>query len=137
MEKTQKLVRSLLLVILFLVLAIFLYVFLRKDDTLTFEAQRILYPIGMALLLSALVTLWLAVQINPAEKKRRRGWFEHTLMFPLLAGALAMVCTLLAYFYLGIWPVGDKTVIIVDMHHQYAPLLAQLREMILSGGNPL
>lgn len=137
MEKTQKLVRSLLLTILFLVLSIFLYMVFRKDDTLTFGMQQILYPIGMALLLSALVILWLAVQTSPEKKARRHDWFQHKLMFPLLAGALAMVCTLLAYFYLGIWPVGDKTVMIVDMHHQYAPLLAQLREMILSGGSPL
>ena len=35
------------------------------------------------------------------------------------------------------WPLGDKTGMIVDMHHQYAPLLARLREMILTGGSPL
>ena len=36
-----------------------------------------------------------------------------------------------AYAHLGMWPVGTKTGMIVDMHHQYAPLLAQLRDRLL------
>lgn len=43
----------------------------------------------------------------------------------------------LAYAYLGMWPVGVETGLIVDMHHQYAPLLADLRDMLLHGGSPL
>ena len=42
----------------------------------------------------------------------------------------------LAYAYLGVWPLGERSVMTVDMHHQYAPLLAQLRDMIINGGSP-
>ena len=37
---------------------------------------------------------------------------------------------------LGVWPLGERSVMTVDMHHQYAPMLDKLREMILTGGNP-
>ena len=58
----------------------------------------------------------------------------------MTAGILTLLGLVLGYTYLGMWPLGGedgKTGMIVDMHHQYAPLLAQLRTMLLEGGDPL
>lgn len=35
----------------------------------------------------------------------------------------------------GIYPYGGKTMLIVDLYHQYAPFLAELRERLLSGSS--
>ena len=65
------------------------------------------------------------------QRRHRKRWF-----FPVISGLLGMFCMTLAYAYLGVWPLGESSVLTVDMHHQYAPLLAQLRDMIINGGSP-
>lgn len=84
--------------------------------------------------MAALITLFLGIATQDPNKPEaaRKAWF-----YPLMAGLLGLVCMSLAYAYLGMWPVGVETGLIVDMHHQYAPLLADLRDMLLHGGSPL
>ncbi len=54
---------------------------------------------------------------------------------PLAAAGISLLLFMLAYIFLGVWPVGYKTVMLVDMHHQYAPLLSELRALLLGGGD--
>lgn len=73
--------------------------------------------------------------VIPRSAPRRGVWY-----YPVTAGVLTLIGLVIGYTYLGMWPVGGadgKTGMIVDMHHQYAPLLAQLRETLLGGGDPL
>lgn len=92
------------------------------------ELQQILYPLGLGVLLSGLLTATLAMLMKNDEPKERPLWF-----YPALSALLTFCGLGLAYVFLGIWPVGEKSCMLVDMHHQYAPLLMKLREMILSG----
>lgn len=129
--------RIVILLILFVSLAGLLFFGFRQDTVLESDAQKLFYPLGAGLLLATLAVVWLWMQTADDDQrlslsKRGRRW-----MYPVISGVLALTCMTLAYMYLGVWPVGDRSVMMVDMHHQYAPLLAQLRDMLLEGGNPL
>ncbi|MBE6757178.1 MAG: hypothetical protein E7552_01335 [Ruminococcaceae bacterium] len=92
------------------------------------EVQQLVYPLGLGLLLSSLLTATLSAALWKNEEERPVWYYP-------VAAALLTLCGLgLAYVFLGIWPMGDETCLIVDMHHQYAPLLAKLRTMFLGEG---
>lgn len=91
------------------------------------EAQQLLYPLGLGALLAGLLTATLSAAVWKNEEERPVWYYP-------VAAALLTLCGLgIAYVFLGIWPVGDETCLIVDMHHQYAPLLAKLRTMFIGG----
>lgn len=134
MKKTSvslsQIIRMLILAIVFVSLTCLLFLGFREDSALALPNQKLYYPLGISLLLSGLVTLLLSVQMGDSPSEPVKWWF-----YPLMAGLLGLVCMMLAYMYLGVWPIGDRCVMIVDMYHQYAPLLAHLRNMLLHGGN--
>ena len=66
---------------------------------------------------------------EPARIKHGK-WF-----YPGVAAGLTFLLFIAAYARLGVWPLGTKTVMVVDLHHQYGPLLSELREMLRTGGN--
>ncbi len=93
------------------------------------EAQQLLYPLGLGLLLAGLLSATLgAVVWNHSEE--RPVWY-----YPAAAAMLTFCGLGIAYVLLGIWPIAEETCMIVDMHHQYGPLLAKLRAMLLEGNN--
>ncbi len=97
-------------------------------------AQKALCCGGIAALLGLLLYLVTRESLRergeaPAE---RPAWF-----YPVMAGFLSLAAMAVAYSFLGMWPFGEKSAMMVDMHHQYAPLLSELRYDILNGGNPL
>lgn len=96
--------------------------------------QRWSYAAGFGVLLSALLTGVLYTLLS----SYRHTAEKNAVYYPLLAGVLALAGMSLSYLWLGVWPFGEKSVMIVDMHHQYAPMLSELREMLLTGElNPL
>ena len=52
---------------------------------------------------------------------------------PLMAFLISILIVLIAYGARGIFPFGDKTVLKVDLYHQYAPYIEELRSRILAG----
>lgn len=92
------------------------------------ELQQVLYPLGVGVMLSGLLTGMLSLLMQKGQPRVRPVWF-----YPALAALLTFCGLGLAYTFLGIWPIGEKSCMLVDMHHQYAPLLAKLRDMLLSG----
>lgn len=104
-----------------------------KDSTTASEAQKLLYPCGLGLLLGGLSALWLGIRLKLMDTGAPVG----RLFFPMLSALLAFIGMGLAYIWVGMWPVGSKTGMIVDMHHQYAPLLAELRDTLLHGDSLL
>ncbi|MBQ8752384.1 MAG: YfhO family protein, partial [Clostridia bacterium] len=132
---SAKLAKSAFLLLLLVILVFsFRLVFAADNSLPTGNAQHWLFPLEMGVLLGVLVTLCFAMVLENRDEptKERPVWF-----FPLMAGLLGLACMITAYTHLGIWPTGVKTGMIVDMHHQYAPLLSQLRDMLIHGGNPL
>lgn len=105
-------------------------------QTVTFEGlrQKYAYCIGFSALLSGLLT---AVLYTCLPTQRFRTPQVDAAYYPLISGILGLLAMALGYIWIGVWPFGRESLMIVDMHHQYAPLLAQLREMVLNGGSPL
>lgn len=126
-QMRDRLARWSILAMVFLAMTALMFIGLRTDEALTGEIQRTVYALGAGALLSGLVALLMAIQFS--DEDTRRGWW----FYPSMAGLLALVVMCLAYTYLGMWPLGERSAMIVDMHHQYAPLLAQLRSMLLEG----
>lgn len=105
-----------------------------KDASYTAtEAQKLLYPYGLALLIAGLGTLWLGIQLRRFDHGEPVG----RAFYPVLSALLALVGMSLAYVWVGMWPIGSNTGMIVDMHHQYAPLLAELRDTLMNGDSLL
>ncbi len=124
------------LVLAFLGMAMGLFLWLRHgflQDKTGVEINRLqmaLYTVGGAVLVAGLGALCAKVCM-PNEESRPREWWA----CPLAAAGLSLAVMALAYVYLGVWPVGDKSILMVDMHHQYAPLMSELRYMLLEGAD--
>ena len=131
---TKPLVRHLLMMFAFAVAAALIYWIAKRQPSLTTERQQQLYPLLSGLFIGGLTMLWVHHQTASDRmlKKEPKVWY-----FPVLGGALTLIIAVLAYMCIGMWPVGEKCAMIVDMHHQYAPMLSQLRDMLLHGGSPL
>lgn len=99
---------------------------LAPDGTAT-RLQFAVFTVCGAALLSGLMTVTVSALRSPV--KARPVWF-----CPLLAAGLALCLYCLGYAFLGVWPLGEKSLLMVDLHHQYAPLLSELRAMLLGEG---
>lgn len=60
----------------------------------------------------------------PSAKPRKR--------YVLFGGLLALFAITLVYLNLGVYPFGDRSVLIIDMHHQYVAFFSSLREKTFS-----
>lgn len=123
-------VRAIALVVFFGGCAVLGYIIFGGGTALASKnaLQQVLYPLGLGVMLSGLLTAMLAMLMRRGRPGVRPVWF-----YPALAALLTFCGLGIAYIFLGIWPIGEKTCLMVDMHHQYAPMLAKLREMLLSG----
>ncbi|MBQ4612503.1 MAG: YfhO family protein [Clostridia bacterium] len=140
-EKEQRLVDSrqiirvcsLVMAFIFITLGVFLW--LRESYIKQYQSyepnmtQQVLFTLGGGVLVATIAVLWLKACMY-TEKKERGVW-----ACPLAAAGLGLAIMSLAYVFLGVWPVGDKSILMVDMHHQYAPLLSELRDMFINGGS--
>lgn len=99
------------------------------DGTAT-RWQFAVFTVFGAALLAGLLTV--AVSALRSEAKARPVWF-----CPLVAAGLSLCLYGLGYAFLGVWPLGEKSILMVDLHHQYAPLLSELRAMLLGEGGGL
>ncbi|MDD2418069.1 MAG: YfhO family protein, partial [Oscillospiraceae bacterium] len=124
--------KIIILAVVFLSLTCLLYLGFRQDEQLVSKGQKLVFSVGMGALLAGMATLLLNAQIEDVRPAPKKWWF-----YPLVSALLGLGCMSLAYSYLGVWPVGERSVMIVDMHHQYAPLMSQLRDMMTNGGSPL
>lgn len=122
--------------VVFAAVAVMIFMIAREAPSLASEAQKLLYPLFSGLLIGGLTVIWLYYQTQTAKEAQLqqeiKAWF-----FPVMSGAVTLIAAVCAYMCLGMWPVGKESAMIVDMHHQYAPMLAQLRDMIINGGSPL
>jgi len=123
---SERVMRGVFWTVLILALVVlFAMVLVAGDDSQEISLQSILFPVEIGILLGGL-GFFVYHQFTATEKRERPVWF-----FPLMAGLLGLLCMVTAYTQLGMWPAGTRTGMIVDMHHQYAPLLAQLRDELL------
>ncbi len=127
-ETSTRITRFCIGVMSFLLLAAAVFLWLWNSGTAP-DAYwaRATYLVGAAGLLAGLGTGIYAALLRP-ETERRSAWF-----CPLAAAGLTLAVMLLAYARLEVWPLGKESVMLVDMHHQYAPLLSEWRYRLLHG----
>ena len=94
--------------------------------------QQGVYSLLSAALLAVLTVTAISAwhPLKDATPIRREGWF-----MPMMAGAIALGIFCAGYVFLGVYPIGSKSILMVDLHHQYAPLMSELRHMLLEGGD--
>ena len=129
---SQRLVRICLAVVAFLAAAVgvfFLLELLPAEAIGGSKLSRAVFQLGSGVLLATLMLCWLAA-LRQKRPSITRWW-----ACPAMAAGLALCIMCLSYAYLGVWPLGEKSVMLVDMHHQYAPMLSELRNMLLHGGS--
>lgn len=99
-------------------------------EAATWPAQKLMCCLGLSLILAGPVYALVRelVRDRAEAAKERPVWF-----YPVLSGVLSLAAMFVAYSFIGMWPFGEKSGMMVDMHHQYAPLLSGLRDNILSG----
>lgn len=119
--------------VFFLLIGYAVYDLCHDMEQLSSPGQKRIYPIVFAFVIAALAALWLVKQLGLMKTEENGDEAYTASYFPVFTGLLALVCMVLCYSFLGVWPVGTKSVMLVDMHHQYAPLLAQMRDTILNG----
>lgn len=74
--------------------------------------------------------------VNPSGGRRDRGRGPRKLwVLSLLAFLLPVVILLIAFGVQKVFPFGDRHILTVDLYHQYAPFVAELRRKILSGSS--
>ncbi len=103
-------------------------------STATGAAQKAACCGGIAALLGVLLFILSREYLRDSRdvKSERPVWF-----YPLMSGLLSAAAMCVAYSFVGMWPFGEKSAMMVDMHHQYAPLLSELRYDLLHGDSPL
>ena len=119
---------------MFLLLTALCSIGLYMGAEMSYPLQKFTFALGFSALLSALL---IAVLYTMQPRERFRKPQRGAAFYPFLTGILALVCMSLSYVWMGVWPLGNESVMIVDLHHQYGPMLSQLRDMLLHGGNPL
>ena len=136
-EKTKRILRFGGLFLLFLVILLAAFFITKSAQSPELppsgsatNLQFGFFTLGSAALLAGLVVWAVSAAIHKDLREERPIWF-----CPLLAGGLGLALIILGYAFLGVWPLGEKTIMMVDMHHQYAPLLSELRDMLLHGGD--
>ncbi len=98
------------------------------------------FGVGMSFIIGCLAILalreWLKDhEITPLYHSGRRK----NNVYIILGGMLALSAMTLVYINLGVYPFGDRTVLIIDMHHQYVAFFSSLREKTfgLFGGDSM
>ena len=116
---------------------LFFLLFKMPDQVAVWEGDS---PIKMSLNIVAFVALsvlvagtalW-SIWRDPSKQDGARCFW-----MPALAGVTTLMMLVLGYVFVGMWPMGEESAMIVDMHHQYAPMLAHLRDMLVHGGDVL
>ena len=135
-DRGRRLTRLCMLLVLFLALAFSVFLWLNERTPELLDERggtdvnavgRMVYTLAGAVLLAGLAAAWFD-KTQQTERTRRPVWF-----CPAAAAALSLTLMLLGYAYLGVWPLGRRALLTVDMHHQYAPLLCELRDRLLKG----
>ncbi len=71
-------------------------------------------------------------QTEPKLRKKLSSKSDRSIYY-LASFFIPMVVMLAAYAIQTIYPFGEKHILTIDLYHQYAPLLRELRDKILSG----
>ncbi len=99
------------------------------EDT---PAARPVFMISFAILMA-----WLTARAAEHMDTEKCAQYRSRWGAPRMAAVLTLCIVLMSYVYVGIWPFGDKSVVVGDMYSQYMPLMAYLRRILTGQGGSL
>ena len=71
---------------------------------------------------------------NPANNKNGRVYtLFYNNRFVVLSGLVAALSFIFIYIVLDMFPMGDTTVMRMDLYHQYGPMMTELYDRVLNG----
>lgn len=76
--------------------------------------------------------LELACKLKDSVKNKFKGFTDYKYASYILAAALCLVVSLTVSLVLGMYPFGDRSILTVDLYHQYAPFLQELQRKLRS-----
>ena len=95
-------------------------------------AARPVFMTVFVLLLAALSVRAFSRLDPERSREYKKVWHA-----PGFAALITFAILFVSYVYVGIWPFGDKSVVVGDMYSQYMPLMAYLRRILLGQGGSL
>ena len=135
---SRRIIRACALTMVFFLLGLAVFLWLRHGYLKEYKGieqeinslQMTLYTVGGSIAAAVIGMLCVKACLPNDEARPCSVW-----RIPLAAAGLSLALMSLAYVHLGVWPVGDKSILMVDMHHQYAPLMSELRYMLREGSS--
>ncbi len=91
----------------------------------------VIFSVAVGMLAFCCVRIWLD------ERSFDSG---DSVSYIVMTGTLSFIAMILTYITLEVFPFGNHTALIIDMHHQYVAFFSLLREKtlgIFSGGSPV
>ena len=67
--------------------------------------------------------------------QKRQFSFKIGTRLPLVSFFLSGLILEIAYITLGIFPFGPRSLLIIDLYHQYAPFLSELQHKLTTGSS--
>ena len=69
-----------------------------------------------------------------AKRSKRKDWSKWEERLPLImAFMIPLFIGIVVCIDHGVYPFGDRSILKVDMYHQYAPFFSELREKLQNG----
>lgn len=92
------------------------------------------YPSAIALyILSGIFGVFGAFTGLALSRKGMLPFKKNTCFYSVFAFIMTIAAVSIGYIIMGVYPFGEKTVLIIDMYHQYVVFFMDLKEKLLAG----
>lgn len=115
----------------FFIVGLLTFVIARSEFVGASLWYSVIFSVAVGMLVFCCMRIWLD------EKSFEVG---DSVSYAVMTGTLSFIGIMLTYITLEVFPFGNHTPLIIDMHHQYVAFFSLLREKtleIFSGSNPL
>ncbi len=75
----------------------------------------------------------MSTKIDLDKNKPLKKYQQKKLLYYLLAFFIPFFIISVAYIFQRVYPIGDRHILTIDLYHQYAPFLRELRSKLLHG----
>lgn len=86
---------------------------------------------------TGIVKGWFEREEAEEERQERKACAKRSARFFLAGFFLSVLIAGIGFACLGVWPFGDKTVLIIDSLHQYLPFYTDMHNKLTGGGSLL
>ncbi len=107
----------------FFIVGLFTFLIARSEFVAASLWFSVIFSVAVGMLVFCCARIWLDEKSFDTSD---------SISYVVMAGTLSFIGIMLTYITLEVFPFGNHTVLIIDMHHQYVAFFSLLREKILS-----